>query len=206
MQAVLVIITLLSLGTAAGMGTLLWRNTQKERRRTAARIAVLEADLYGSAAPAPAAVDRPPRGLVVAAAGVCVVGTIAVLAGVFTGSGTAEPRVRESRTAGFEPAARQPLELMALTHERDADQLTVRGIVRNPARSGSLSDLTAVVLVFDRTGGFLASGSGRVSGSPLPSGSESSFVVTVPYSGEIGRYRVSFRIGNGVVPHVDRRG
>ena len=95
---------------------------------------------------------------------------------------------------------------MALTHERNVGQLIVRGVVRNPAAGGSLTDVAAVVLVFDQAGSFVASGRGMVATSPRLSGSESSFVVMVPHTGEIGRYRVSFRIGNGVLPHVDRRG
>jgi hypothetical protein len=39
----------------------------------------------------------------------------------------------------------------------------------------------------------------------LAPGSETAFVVTVPHANEVGRYRVSFRSDDRVVPHVDRR-
>jgi hypothetical protein len=31
-------------------------------------------------------------------------------------------------------------------------------------------------------------------------------VITIPGMADVGRYRVSFRTDDGVVPHVDRRG
>jgi hypothetical protein len=36
-------------------------------------------------------------------------------------------------------------------------------------------------------------------------GTESVFVVTVPGAADVGRYRVSFRSDDRIVPHVDRR-
>ena len=51
-----------------------------------------------------------------------------------------------------------PLELVALGHERDGDRLTVRGVVRNPAAGAEIDGVTAVVFLFNRDGGFLASG------------------------------------------------
>jgi len=36
-------------------------------------------------------------------------------------------------------------------------------------------------------------------------GEEAPFKVTIPDPGAIARYRVSFRAGTDVVPHVDRR-
>ena len=57
-----------------------------------------------------------------------------------------KPRHHESRR----PLAAAPLELIALGHERDADGLTVRGVLRNPSSGSEISHLTAVVLLFDR--------------------------------------------------------
>jgi hypothetical protein len=65
--------------------------------------------------------------------------------------------------------------------------------------------LTAVVLVFNRDGGFLASGRAVVESPALEPGGESTFVVTVRDAGDVARYRVSFRTDDRVVPHVDRR-
>jgi hypothetical protein len=98
-----------------------------------------------------------------------------------------------------------PLELVALGHERDGDRLTVRGIVRNPGSGARMDRVTAVVFLFDRTGGFLASGRVAIEAAALRPGGASPFVLTMPGAGEVGRYRVSFRTGDRVVPHVDRR-
>jgi hypothetical protein len=88
-----------------------------------------------------------------------------------------------------------------LTHERDADSLTVRGVVRNPGPS--VRGLTAVVFLFDREGTFLTSG--RTTIDQLPRGGESPFSVTIPRASDVGRYRVSFRMNDRIVPHIDRR-
>jgi hypothetical protein len=101
------------------------------------------------------------------------------------------------------PAA--PLELVALGHERDGDRLIVRGVVRNPPSGAAVDRLTAVVFVFNRDGGFLTSGRVMIEPSGLRPGGESIFVVTIPGAGDVGRYRVSFRTEDRIVPHVDRR-
>jgi flagellar basal body-associated protein FliL len=98
-----------------------------------------------------------------------------------------------------------PVELVALGHDRDGDQLTVRGIVRNPSSGLALERLTAVVFLFNRDGNFLASGRATVQSPTLNPGGESTFVVTVAHAADVGRYRVSFRTDDGVVPHIDRR-
>jgi hypothetical protein len=51
----------------------------------------------------------------------------------------------------------------------------------------------------------VASGRAAIDGSALGPGAESTFVVTLPGAGDVGRYRVSFRTGDRVVSHVDRR-
>jgi len=98
-----------------------------------------------------------------------------------------------------------PLELVALGHDREADRLTVRGIVRNPEAGGVVEPLTAVVFAFSPDGRFLASGRAIIESSSLRPGGQSTFVVTVPSAATVGRYRVSFRTGDRIVPHVDRR-
>ena len=109
--------------------------------------------------------------------------------------------------ASREPGATAlaPLELVALGQERNGDNLTVRGVVRNPSSGARVDDLTAVVFLFTRDGGFVASGRATVESAPLGPGGESNFVVIVPGAGEVGRFRVSFRTDDHVVPHVDRR-
>jgi hypothetical protein len=101
-------------------------------------------------------------------------------------------------------SAAPPLELVALGHERVGDQLTVRGAVRNPSSTG-MDRLTAVVLLLTPEGDLLTSGHAAIDALALESGGESTFVVTLPAAGDVGRYRVSFRAGDRLVSHVDRR-
>jgi hypothetical protein len=61
------------------------------------------------------------------------------------------------------------------------------------------------VTLFGRDGGFLASGRSAIESSALGPGVESTFAVTVAGADDVGRYRVSFRTDDRVVPHVDRR-
>jgi hypothetical protein len=98
-----------------------------------------------------------------------------------------------------------PLELVSLAHERDGDTLTVRGTVRNPSSGSEMSRLTAVVFLFDRDGGFLTSGRAAVDSPELIPGGESAFSVSVPAVAAVARYRVSFRSGDRIVSHVDKR-
>jgi hypothetical protein len=111
----------------------------------------------------------------------------------------------ENTSTAARPGAALPLELVALGHDRDGDRLTVRGIVRNPPSGAAVDKLTAVVFMFDRDGNFLGSGRATVESPALGPGGESPFVVTVPGASAVGRYRVSFRTDDRVVPHVDRR-
>lgn len=98
-----------------------------------------------------------------------------------------------------------PLELVALTHERDADRLIVRGIVRNPDAGNDVTRLTVIVQTFDRDGGQIATGVAPVDMSTIAPGTEAPFTVTVAGVADIGKYRVSFRTDDHLVPHVDRR-
>jgi hypothetical protein len=103
------------------------------------------------------------------------------------------------------PAA-APLELVALGHDRDGDRLTVRGVVRNPSSGQAQERLAVVVFAFQADGGFLTSARAIIEPLALKPGGESTFVVTVPGAAGVGRYRVSFRSDDRVVPHVDKRG
>ena len=168
---------------------------------------IMSGDLFGAAQPAPAK----SRFAAIVAVGVIVVGSAVATVLVLTKSMESGPG-RTTQTAGA-PAAAQaaapvpaaPLELVALTHERDGDRLTVRGVVRNPSSGAGLVRLTAVVFLFNRHGGFVASGRAPMDGQELAPGTEAPFAVTIPGAGDVGRYRVSFRTDDRVVPHVDRR-
>jgi len=98
-----------------------------------------------------------------------------------------------------------PVELLALGHDRDGGKLTVRGVVRNPSAGRAVDRMTAVVFLYNRDGGFLTSGRAAIESSALLPGGESAFVVVIPGANDVGRYRVSFRTDDRVVPHVDRR-
>ena len=175
-------------------------------------------DLFARAEPGASPASR---FAAVVALGVIVVGTGAALAVVLSSGsrGTANPAPTNAPVASgsnptlradaasrqAEPIESLPLELIALGHERNADRLTIRGVVRNPPSGVEVSGLTAVVFLFNRNGGFLSSGRATIDESALAPGAESPFVVTVPGTADVGRYRVSFRTDDGVVPHVDRR-
>jgi hypothetical protein len=98
-----------------------------------------------------------------------------------------------------------PLELVALEHARTADRLKVSGVIRNPAAGSERRQVAAVVFLFDRAGSFVASGRTPLDYRALAPGDESPFVITVPGAGNAVRYRVSFRSGADVLPHVDKR-
>jgi hypothetical protein len=155
-------------------------------------------DLFAAAEATPSGV----RFAAAAAVGILAVGTAAALA-VVLGTG---PRTAPAKPAAAPAAADTlPLELVALGHDRDGDRLTVRGVVRNPAGGAPIDRLVAVVFVFNREGGFVTSARASVEAAALRPGGESPFVVTMAGAGDVSRYRVSFRIDERVVPHIDKR-
>jgi len=218
---------------AVVMSVVAWRFGREERRRSDARVAALAADIYqpdfelrasgiehvepeeetvpmnsdlfSVAQPAPSGT----RLATVVVFGVLVVGCLATAALLFgsgsraaTTAASTETRPTAEGAAHVNPA---PLELVALGHERVGDRLTVRGVVRNPAAGTLVDGVAAVVFLFGRDGGFITSGRTDVESARLAPGSESRFVVTVPSTADVGRYRVSFRTDDRVIPHVDRR-
>ena len=85
--------------------------------------------------------------------------------------------------------------------------MTISGLVRNPAEAGPVHHLTAVVLLFDHAGGYVASSRAPVDYTTLKPGEESPFTVSLRDApASAARYRLSFRRDDsGIVPHVDRR-
>jgi hypothetical protein len=222
---VLGIVTGISLFVAIAMTLVAWRIVRNDRRRSAARVARLAAEISGQhvapaddmSRPGHAAHDEKPLFQVVKRPGLSGGFTGAVVAVVlFAGAvalvislnGNAEPQ-----GTGSGPAARTAttmsgaagIELIALGHEREDDRLVVRGRVRIPEHAPELRHLTAVVLLFDQQGGFLTSARADVTKAQLEPGGEAPFAVTIPGATEAGRYRVSFRSDDRVIPHVDRR-
>jgi hypothetical protein len=154
------------------------------------------------------------RRLAVVAATVAAVAGIAFVAAALRGGDSPAVSASARQTAKSDnqkvaAAQSAPLELVALGHDRDGDRLNVRGVIRNPSAGAALDQLTAVVLVFNRDGGFVTSARAAVDAGLLRSAGEAPFVVTVPDAAVAARYRVSFRsgdrAGSTIVPHVDRR-
>jgi hypothetical protein len=221
-MTLLLLVTLTSMLLAAIMSLIAWRAAGDERRRSEARVAALAADIHGVERVAPFGPSddlelRPRRS---ASAGAelfaaaqprpgarwpAVFAAAAVVIVLGSGSSGTTHASNQEPAVVPAPAAALPLELVALGHERDGDRLTVRGIVRNPESGAAVDRLTAVVFLFNHDGGFLSSGRVIVDAFALRPGAESIFVVTVPGAGDVGRYRVSFRTDDRVVPHVDRR-
>ena len=224
---VLMIVTVTSILLAAIMSAIAWRVSGDEKRRSESRIAALAAEIFDEpvrrvqqdpACNSVGTVGRvrsdPPmftprsgsrsRALAIAGGGALVFGAAVALAIVVPGAFRRPAPAARAAAATSAPAA-QPLELVALGHERVGDQLTVRGVVRNPPSGTGVDGLTAVVLLFTPDGELLTTGRAMLDAPALQPGRESAFVVTVPRALDAGRYRVSFRADDHVVPHRDRR-
>jgi hypothetical protein len=99
----------------------------------------------------------------------------------------------------------EPLELVALGHAREVSVLTITGTVRNPSSGVKVEGLTAVISLLDGGGTLVSTKDVPLDYRALGPGEEAPFKVSIPDPGSIARYRVSFRAGTDVVPHVDRR-
>jgi hypothetical protein len=217
-----IVIAVISLIVSIIMSAVAWRLAREDRRRSRARVAVLTSDLadldlhpvtMGTRVPDLFREEQPGSSrfaAVLAVGGVAVATALALI--VVTGRSGRPATELTLTAAGQGPTPRAtteaeaaPLELMALGHEREGDGIIVRGVVRNPTAGVERDRVAVVVLLFNRDGGFLASGMAAVETPALAPGSQSGFIVTVPHAGEVGRYRVSFRSDDRIVPHIDRR-
>ena len=107
------------------------------------------------------------------------------------------------------PLGTVPLELLSLQYARDenAQRLVISGLVQNPRSGAALSRVVATVFLFGPDGTFLTSSRAPLDFTTLAPGVESPFVVSVPVTGHVARYRVGFRTEDGqVIAHVDKRG
>jgi|RhiMethySRZTD1v2_1073278.scaffolds.fasta_scaffold10502_9 hypothetical protein len=193
-----------------------WRLLRLERLRSAARVAALSAAIDGDL---PSAADEfaweePPlekgpalfshlrpetrsygpllTAAVTVAAGVLVVVLMAMLA----------DDDRPTPATDAQAQATEALELLSMTHTRDGAALVISGSVRN-ATQKTTAPLTTVVTALDAEGHLVGTSS-----AALPSvgpGDTRPFTVRLEGMSAVGRYRVSFRTNNGVMPHVDRR-
>ena len=235
METVLLVITIISAATAIAALTSARRVQRDERRRSDARVAALSAaadaprrieggwtqvagewqwapeprpespiptpvgegssGMFGTVQRDEPATNRTP--LIAAAALFLMIGGALVFLNT---SGSPESAATVANVAHDEP-----IELVALGHARDTSVLTISGAVRNPSRGVKLEGLTAVVSLLDRDGALVSTKDVPLDYRALRPGEEAPFKVSIPNPGSITRYRVSFRAGTEVVPHVDRR-
>ncbi len=129
------------------------------------------------------------------------------LAVVVTGAGWALSRQPGAGSAAPASAQARPLELLSLRHTRTAESLTITGLVRNPPGAAPLTHVVATAVAFAPDGTRVASGHAPLDFITMGAGDETPFVVTIPITGAVARYRVGFRAQDGtVISHVDGRG
>jgi len=207
---------------ALGMAVVAWRLLRSDRERTEARAAMLrqlafepEPALNERAFQAPitasfepsfgATVDRenPPSRRLMAVAVVLVFMAI----GAASVYGIYKPDASQPRRSSAGAKAGVPLELLSLSHRTEGDEFVVAGLVQNPSDGPPASSVMAVVYLFNAQGEYFASGKAPLEFAPLAPGAESPFVVRIPKTSGVTRYRVGFRAQDGaVVAHEDRRG
>lgn len=231
METMMLVVVGIALALAVGMAVVAWRLLRSDRERTEARAAMLrqlafepdpelEDRVFQAPTAAPAlepafgaTFDRtPPPSRRLMAAGVVIVFMAAGAASVYGlykpvnggtgGSVNAGTGVRAARRGEV-----APLELLSLSHRNDAQDFVVAGLVQNPQDGRTASSVMAVVYVFNAQGEYFASGKAALEFGSLAPGAESPFVVRLPRTSGVTRFRVGFRTQDGsVVAHVDRRG
>ena len=232
MELKLLLVLVVALVLAVGLAVLAWQLLRGGRKRTEARAAMLrhlafepdenvdediedlEPRWQDAIMPPPvfATVSRtqaPTRrwmpvvvvALFMALGAGTVYGLYGPGAAAVAGETTAAPE-RSPRRAGA-----QPLELLSLSHRTDNGDFVVAGLIQNPSDGQPAPAVMAVVYVFDAKGDYFASGKAALEFGSLAPGAESPFVVRLPKTAGVSRFRVGFRAVDGsVVAHVDRRG
>lgn len=225
MNTMLVVTTVFSVAVALAATIALFVAFRHEHRRAAARVAALrqaarrdepldlplaelapDADDTGddrAGAARPMFGDAPeqsPWGRRFAAA--AATAAVVAVAGYVLLPRSEAPRAPHAAVA----AAAQPLELLSLRHSQEEGRLVITGLVQNPRTGAPLSRVIATAFLFGPDGTFVASGRAPLDFSTLTPGEESPFVVGVPVTVPVARYRVGFRSEDGrVIAHVDRR-
>jgi hypothetical protein len=136
-----------------------------------------------------------------------IVGAMAaVMAAVFFGWSAVESDLATPVDQTVAQAGEPSLELLSLQHAQQDRTLTISGLVQNPRDAAALAGVHATVLLFGADGQTVASGRAPIDFTRLAPGDESPFVIRVPVSGAVVRYRVGFRGENDrVLGHIDRR-
>lgn len=203
----LVVLSITAVIVAVAAAAYAWRIASTDKLRSEARVAALAAAIDGTGDDAPAPMfDRGRPGLQgrpLLKLGVGVAMAIGIIVLVAMSSDRPATRTGEPLPVASLQSA-QELELLSMRHARAGDNMTVTGLVRNQG-DASAAAIMAVVFVFDRDGGFVASGRAPLQFAAIANGDESPFQVTISDVKDVGRYKVSFRTESGIVPHVDRR-
>lgn len=207
-MSLLSIVTITAVAIACAAAAYAWRLARADRQRSDARVAALAAaidDTPGEAktmmfeqAPRSGLQGRP---LVKVGVGLAMAVGIIVLIAM---SGDRHAAAADEASTAARTQAAQEFELVSMRHARAGANLKVTGLLRNRGAAAT-APISAVVFVFDREGGFVASGRAPIDFNGIANGDESPFQVTIPDVKDVGRYRVSFRTDAGIVPHVDRR-
>lgn len=140
-----------------------------------------------------------------------VIGALAAVVIAMFALASIEPRAKADVSAAGstqQPAVldRAPLELVSLQHAQQAQRLVITGLVQNPRTGSAISHVVATAFLFGPDGAFLTSSRAPLDFTTLSPGDESAFVVNVPVTGPVARYRVGFRTEDGrVIEHVDKR-
>jgi hypothetical protein len=211
----LILVTVVSVLVAAASSIVLMRWRREERLRSEARVALLrdlaaDHDDLRLRADDSANADRPQifqaerepspwlrRAL--------AAGSVAALVVTIGWAWSVMP-VNTPAPAASSATAHLPLELLSLRHAQEKDAFTVTGLVQNPRGSSQLRSVEATVLLFDSRGTMLTSGRAPLDFTALGAGDESPFLIRVPVTTAVARYRVGFRDADGqVLGHVDRR-
>ncbi len=101
----------------------------------------------------------------------------------------------------------RPLELLSLSYRVESGDFIVTGLVQNPPTGRPSPEIVAVVYAFDAKGNYFASAKAPLEFATLAPGAESPFVVRLPGTAQVSRFRVGFRTVDGsVISHEDHRG
>ena len=234
MDTTLVTVTLMSMAMAASLSVIVWRMLRDERRRSDARVIALTT--MAAHHQGPRTNDRGTRDLVLrelparsaalfaepehtspwghrfaVMAGLALVLASAILFLLTANGRAARPAAAQGRISagGAQPAANPTgpgLELLSLRDTRQTGSLMITGLVRNAHGADAMSRVTVTAYVFDDNGAFLASGRAPIDVTALAPGDESPFVVSVPVTETVARYRIGFRTDDGrVIAHIDKR-
>ena len=206
---------IVSLTAALISSAIAWRLSRLERLRSTARVEALSAaidDRVPSAAdefawevPASSKTEGAPELFSHAptrSTAALLTAAVTVVAGIFVVVMMALLADGERSNPTVDVQTANALELLSMTHARDGSALVVTGVVRNASQTIT-APLTTVVTALNGDGRVVGAGSATL--AAVGPGDTQPFTVRLDDASAVGRYRVSFRTGSGVMPHVDRR-